>query len=106
VEILNSFSRAREYLKRHGLAETLQRAGVVVRRRAGAFVPPATIARVSLALGACLGVGVVMPRVGRVVTPGVALVVGAAYMGVLLVTGEIGRGDLAMVRAMGGRKKG
>jgi ribosomal protein S18 acetylase RimI-like enzyme len=32
VEILNSFSRAREYLKRHGLAETLQRAGVVVRR--------------------------------------------------------------------------
>jgi stage V sporulation protein B len=80
-------------------------AGVVVRRRADAFVPPATIARVALALGACLGVGLVMPRVGRVVTPGLALVVGAAYVGVLLVTGEIGRGDLAMVRALGAKKK-
>ncbi|MGO9837502.1 MAG: lipopolysaccharide biosynthesis protein [Polyangiaceae bacterium] len=80
-------------------------AGVIVRGRAGAFVPAATVARVGLALGACVGLGLVMPRVGRLVTPLVALVVAGGYATVLVVTGEIGRDDLAMVSALG-RKKG
>jgi len=87
------------------LGAALVVAGVVVRRRAGAFVPPATVARVALALGACVGVGFVLPRVGRLVTPAVALVVAAGYVAVLLLTGEIGRDDLAMVKALGKKKR-
>jgi len=79
-------------------------AGAVVRRRAGAFVPAATAARVALALGACVAVGLAMPRVGRLVTPVVALVVAAGYVAVLVVTGEIGRADVAMVGTLRGKR--
>jgi hypothetical protein len=47
-----------------------------------------------------------MPRVGRLVTPLVAMVVGAGYLALLVVTGEVGRADVAMVRALAGKKKG
>jgi stage V sporulation protein B len=80
-------------------------AAVIVRGRAGSFVPAATVARVALALGACVGVGLVMPRVGRMVTPLLALVVAGGYAAVLIVTGEIGRSDLAMVSALARKKR-
>ncbi len=82
------------------LVVALVAATVMVRRRAGAFVPPATAVRVGLTLALCYGAGLVIPRVARAVAPALALVVAGAYFGVLVVTGEIGRADLAMVRAL------
>ncbi len=81
-------------------------AGAMVRARAGAFVPMATAARVSLALALSVGLGFVMPRVGRLATPGIALLVGAAYFALLLLTREVGRADLAMVRALRSKPSG
>ncbi len=80
-------------------------AAVVVRTRTGAFVPVATMLRVTVALGACVCLGLVMPRVGRLVTPVVALLIGAAYTAVLVVTGEIGRADMAMVRGLARKRR-
>ena len=48
-------------------------------------------------------VGFVMPCFGRLITPVVALAVAGLYGLLLVVTGEIGPADLAMVRAL--RKK-
>jgi stage V sporulation protein B len=75
-------------------------AGAVVRARAGAFVPFATGVRVGLALAVCTAVGFAMPRFARLVTPAVALVIAAAYGVMLVVTGEIGPTDLALVRTI------
>jgi stage V sporulation protein B len=78
--------------------------GVLVRSTAGAFVPPATALRAALALAACVALGFVTPRFGRFVTPLAAMAVAAAYLVVLVVTREVGRADLAMVRGLAGRK--
>jgi stage V sporulation protein B len=86
------------------LAATLLIAGTIVRTRAGAFVPLATGVRTGLALAVCVGLGLVMPRVGRLVTPLVALAVGAAYVALLVVTRELGAADLAMIRTLASRK--
>jgi stage V sporulation protein B len=75
-------------------------AAVRVRAQAGAFVPAATAVRVGGAIAAFTALGFVMPRFGRIVTPGVAMVIALAYGIVLVVTGEVGRSDLAMVRAL------
>lgn len=75
-------------------------AGAIVRARAGAFVPLATAARVGLALAVCTAIGFAMPRFGRMVTPALALVIAAAYGVMLVVTGEVGPADLALLRAI------
>jgi stage V sporulation protein B len=82
------------------LAVALAAASVVVVRRAGAFVPVATAVRVGIALAVCYGAGVAVPPVSRVVTPALALVVSLLYVVVLVVTGELGRADLTMVRSL------
>ncbi|HEV3190112.1 MAG TPA: lipopolysaccharide biosynthesis protein, partial [Polyangiaceae bacterium] len=82
------------------LAAALLVGGFLVRSHTGTFVPTATAARVGLALGACVALGLVMPRVSRVTTPLVALLIGTAYVALLVATGEIGRADLLMVRAL------
>jgi len=75
-------------------------AGAMVRARARAFVPLATGIRVGAALAICTAIGFAMPRFGRLLTPGIALVIAAVYGLLLLVTGEIGPADLALVRAI------
>jgi stage V sporulation protein B len=87
------------------LAATLVIAGTIVRARTGAFVPAATATRTALAIAACLALGFVMPHVGRLVTPLLALTVGAGYVAFLIVTREIGAADLATVRALASKKK-
>jgi len=82
------------------LLATLAVAGLLVHRKAGAFVPAATIARVGIALAACVALGFFTPRFGRIVTPLVAAVVAVAYFGVLLLSREIGADDLGMVRSL------
>jgi len=88
------------------LLATLLVTGVIVKRRTGAFVPAATVARVGLALAACVALGFVTPRLGRLVTPVAAAGVGALYLAILIVTRELGTADLAMVRALARKKKG
>ena len=75
-------------------------AGLLVQRATGAFVPPATAVRVRVALGACVAVGLVVPRLGKLVTPVAAAVVAAAFLAVLVVTREVGSADLAMVKGV------
>jgi stage V sporulation protein B len=87
------------------LVATLLVASFLVRSHTGAFVPKATVARVGLALGACTALGFVMPRLGRVTTPLVALLVGVAYLGLLIATREIGPADLSMLRALSSRRR-
>lgn len=79
-------------------------AGAIVHARAGAFVPLVTAARVLLAIGLCLALGFVIPRAGRLVTPVIAALVALAYLGILVVTGELRPADLAMVRALGAKR--
>lgn len=78
---------------------------VVVRRATGAFVPWLTAARVSVAVGGAWALGSLTPITGRVTTMALAAAVGAAYVVALVVTRELKGEDLAMVRAILGRKK-
>jgi stage V sporulation protein B len=82
------------------LVVSLVVAGALVRSHAGAFVPVATAVRVLVAVAACTALGFVMPCFGRLVTPLVALVVAGVYAALLVGTGEVGRADLAMLRAI------
>ena len=87
------------------MAATLAVAWVIVRVRIGAFIPVATAVRVAIAVAACVGVGLVMPRVGRAFVPAVAAFVGAGYVALLVAVREIGVADAAMVRGLA-KKKG
>ncbi len=82
------------------LLATLLVAAGMVRARTGAFVSAKTAARLGVALGGCVALGFVLPRVGRLATPVVALAVGLAFLTVLVLTGEIGTADLAMLRSL------
>ena len=86
------------------LVVSLAVAAAMVRARAGAFVPVATAVRVGVALALCTALGFAMPRWSRMVTPLVAVVVAGAYAVFLVVTGEIGAADLALVRAIRGKR--
>jgi stage V sporulation protein B len=82
------------------LVVSLVVAGGIVRRRAGAFVPFATGARVVLALAVCTAMGFAMPCFGRMVTPVLAVAIAAVYGLLLVLTGEIGAADLALLRTI------
>jgi stage V sporulation protein B len=88
------------------LALTLVVAAMLVRARTGAFVPALTALRVGAALCACLALGIVTPRVGRLVTPVVAAVVAAGVVAALVLLREIGKSDLAMLRGVLRRDRG
>jgi stage V sporulation protein B len=87
------------------LLVTMVVAGLLVRGRTGAFVPAGTAVRVLAALGACVAVGLVAPRFGRLVTPVVAAGVGLAYLAVLVGTRELGAADLALIQGVVKRRK-
>jgi stage V sporulation protein B len=87
------------------LAAAMVVGAVLVRMTAGVFVPPATAVRAALALAACVALGLVTPRFGRLVTPLAAVAVAAAYAAILVVTREVGRADLAMIRGLAGKRK-
>jgi stage V sporulation protein B len=86
------------------LTATLVVGAVLVKRATGAFVPAGTAIRCLLALAACVAVGLVAPRFGRLLTPIAAAAAGVAYLVVLLVTREIGKRDLGMLRALRGKR--
>ena len=79
-------------------------AGVVLHRVAGAFVAPLSFVRVLVALGVAVAAGSRLPWIGK---PGVLVevaAVGALYLVVLIVSGELGQQDLGRIRQVIGRR--
>jgi stage V sporulation protein B len=78
---------------------------ILVRRAAGAFVAPLVLARVGVALGLATLVGTRLPWLGRVPFLAEAALVALVYLGSLVVTGELGRADLAVVQRTLARRR-
>lgn len=76
-----------------------------VRAACDAFVPWKTALRVGAAIALAYVVGGALPTLGKVVTLGAAALVGVAYVGLLVVTGELGREDLAQVTGLVTRRR-
>jgi len=73
---------------------------VYLRARLGGTPPPATLARVALAIEAGVAVGRVIPGQGRIVGLAAIALAAVAYLAVLLVTGELGPEDRAKLGRM------
>ncbi len=78
---------------------------ITVRRAAGAFIPWKTALRVALCIAGAYFVGGHTPIFGKLITPIVAGGVIVAYLIALVVTGEIGKADLALVVSIAARKR-
>ena len=76
---------------------------LVLHRRFGAFVPLLSVVRVVLAVAIAIAVGHVLPLHGKIMTLVETVIIVAVYLGVLVVTRELGGKDLAAIKAM--RKK-
>jgi stage V sporulation protein B len=81
-----------------GLCLATLLAAWLVRRSAGAVVEPKTLARVVVAVAVAVTVGRYMPYWGKAGTLLQAVVVAAIYALMLLVSREVGKADLDMVR--------
>ncbi|MBX3190192.1 MAG: lipopolysaccharide biosynthesis protein, partial [Labilithrix sp.] len=80
--------------------------GVVsARRTAGAFIPLKTALRVGICIAVTAALGMYLPRFGKVVTLLVAPAIALGYVVALVVMGELGKSDLAMVLAIVRPKK-
>lgn len=90
--------RASAWAVTGALAVSVVAAGWLVRKIAGVFVPAATAARVFLAVGACAAAGIVLPSVGRLLTPVLGAGVAAAYVLVLIATRELRLADLEILK--------
>jgi O-antigen/teichoic acid export membrane protein len=77
---------------------------VTVRKIAGAFVPWKTALRVGLCVAGAFVLGGVMPMFSKLLTPVVATGVVIAYLIALVVTGELGKDDLALVVSIAARR--
>jgi stage V sporulation protein B len=77
---------------------------LAVRRIAGAFVPWKTALRVGLCVAGAFALGGVMPMFSKLLTPIVAAGVGLVYLVALVVTGELGKDDLALVASIAARR--
>jgi len=88
------------------LAVSLVVGAALVRTVTGAFVPAKTALRVALTVAACVVLGLFTPRFGRLVTPVVAAVLGGFYLTVLVALRELGKSDLAMIKALRGGRGG
>ncbi len=75
-------------------------AGALVYRAAGAFVPAATAARVVLAVALTVLAGTYTPWLGKPAVLVQAALMAVLYLVILVGTREIGRADLALVRAV------
>lgn len=88
-----------------GLFVATLSAAFCVYRAAGAVAPPPALLRVLVAMAVAIGVGRMLPQAGKLVTPAYAIVVGIAYVSILLISRELGSQDLATIRAVVSRRK-
>ncbi len=77
---------------------------VVLSRVAGAFVALLPLVRVAVATAVAVAIGSQLPWVSKPVVIAEAAVVALIYLVVLVVTGELGKADLGMIRAVAGKK--
>jgi stage V sporulation protein B len=77
---------------------------VAVRKIAGAFVPWKTALRVGVIVAGAFALGGVMPVFSKLLTPVVASGVVLGYLVALVVTGELGKEDLALVVSIAARR--
>jgi stage V sporulation protein B len=82
------------------LGTALATCAFTVKRTAGAFLPVATALRVALALALATALGLFVPRVSFLPLVGYELAVATAYVAFLVVTRELGKEDLALVRSV------
>ena len=81
-------------------------AALLVHADARAFVPWKTAVRVPIVVAAGALAGTHVPTFGKLVTPVAATAVALAYLVALVVLGELGRADLAMLKSLRGRGQG
>ncbi len=86
-----------------GLATLL--AAVYVWRTARAVVPPATLLRAGLGLGAAVLVARLLPEPGKLMTLVYCALVAAVYLAVLLLSRELRQADLDALRSIGRRER-
>jgi stage V sporulation protein B len=67
------------------------------RRAAGAFIPWKTALRIATCIGAAAAAGRHLPTFGKLLTLVVAPIVAAAYVVALVLMGELGKSDLALL---------
>jgi O-antigen/teichoic acid export membrane protein len=79
--------------------------GVVLVRRFGGFLPLLSIARIAIATGAAVALGRALPFAGKLMTLVEAIIVGIAFVVVLIATRELGKRDLEAIKAIR-RKRG
>mgnify|MGYP001067893293 CR=1 FL=1 len=75
------------------------------RRVAGAFVPPMTALRVGACVAVATSIGMYLPFVGKALTIAIAPVIAIGYVVALVVTGELGKNDVALVLSVVRPKK-
>jgi len=74
-----------------------------LRREAGPFVAPASLARVLFAIALTVLVGVQMPWLGKLAVLAQGIVMAMLYIVVLVATGELGKQDLGQVKKVLGK---
>jgi stage V sporulation protein B len=79
------------------LAVSLAFAVVTVRKAAGAFVPLKTALRVGACIAGAAALGLWLPPLGKALTLVVAPLIALAYLVALVLTGEVGKNDLALI---------
>ncbi len=87
------------------LAAALVVAGTMVRAMTGAFVPFATAARAGLGVAICAYGGQYLPKMGKLMTPVLAVGIVLVYLAILVVTRELRAADLEPVKALLGKKR-
>ena len=88
-----------------GLVLATGSAALLVFRTTGAVVAPLTVGRVALCLATAILVARSLPQASRIATLAECALVAALYLGLLVVTRELGRGDLDMVRSVVMRRR-
>jgi stage V sporulation protein B len=80
-------------------------AAYAVKRVAGAVLSPLSLGRVLIAMTLAIGVAHLLPAPGKIVTLVYAAVVASVYVATLVVLKELGREDVATVRAVVRRRR-
>ena len=75
-------------------------AALLVKRAAGEVVPGATLVRVLVALALSATAGRALPISGKIATVAASVLVAAIYVAVLVVTRELGRAEVEIVRGI------
>ena len=78
--------------------------GALLRRRLGGYLPLLSFARIAVAAAAALGAGRALPLHGKLMSLVEAAAVAATFLAVLIATRELGRRDLAAIKAVRARR--